>query len=53
MGRSAARRDIPRKLAGAAFVHDMELPGMLHARVVRPRAFGAALEALDEAAHHC
>jgi CO/xanthine dehydrogenase Mo-binding subunit len=50
VGQSTARRDIPRKLAGAAFVHDMELPGMLHARVVRPRAFGARLEALDESA---
>lgn len=50
VGRAAARRDIPAKLAGGAFVHDLELPGMLHARVVRPPAFGAALEALDEAA---
>ena len=48
VGRRAARRDIPRKLAGAAFVHDMELPGMLYARMVRPLAFGAVLEALDE-----
>jgi len=48
VGRQAARRDIPRKLAGAAFVHDMELPGMLYARMVRPPAFGAVLEALDE-----
>ena len=50
VGRSAARRDIPAKLSGAAFVHDLELPGMLHARVVRPPAFGAVLESLDEAA---
>ncbi len=50
VGRSAVRRDIPAKLAGAAFVHDLELPGMLHARVVRPPAFGAALESLDEVA---
>jgi len=50
IGRSAPRRDIPRKLAGAAFVHDMVLPGMLYARTVRPPAFGAVLESLDEAA---
>ena len=50
VGRSSARRDIPAKITGAAFVHDMELPGMLHARVVRPRAFGAVLESADEAA---
>jgi CO/xanthine dehydrogenase Mo-binding subunit len=49
VGRSAARRDIPAKLAGAAFVHDLELPGMLHARVARPPALGAALESFDAA----
>jgi CO/xanthine dehydrogenase Mo-binding subunit len=48
-GRSAPRRDIPRKLSGAAYVHDMELPGMVHARVLRPPAYGQRLAALDEA----
>jgi len=50
VGTSAPRRDIPAKLAGAAFVHDLELPGMLHARVLRPPAYGARLASLDEAA---
>jgi nicotinate dehydrogenase subunit B len=50
VGTDAPRRDIPAKLAGAAFVHDMELPGMLHARVLRPPAYGARLVSLDEAA---
>jgi CO/xanthine dehydrogenase Mo-binding subunit len=50
VGRSVARRDIPAKIAGEAYVHDLELPGMLHARVVRPPALGAALESIDEAA---
>jgi nicotinate dehydrogenase subunit B len=50
VGTRAPRRDIPAKLTGAAFVHDMTLPGMLHARVVRPPAYGARLVALDEAA---
>ncbi len=38
------------KLAGgtARFVHDMVLPGMLHARPVRPPHYHATLTALDE-----
>jgi len=32
------------------FVHDMTLPGILHARVVRPPHYHARLEALDAAA---
>jgi nicotinate dehydrogenase subunit B len=31
------------------FVHDMTLPGMLHARVVRPPHYSATLSALDDA----
>jgi nicotinate dehydrogenase subunit B len=50
VGKSAARRDIRAKLSGAAFVHDMELPGMVYGRVLRPPAQGAKLKALDEAA---
>lgn len=43
-GTSAARLDLPDKVFGAArFVHDLRLPGMLHARVVRPPARGARL----------
>ena len=48
-GTSAARIDLPDKVFGAArFVHDLRLPGMLHARVVRPLARGARLVALRE-----
>jgi CO/xanthine dehydrogenase Mo-binding subunit len=37
VGTSAPRRDLPAKFAGrASFIQDMTLPGMLHARVVRP-----------------
>jgi CO/xanthine dehydrogenase Mo-binding subunit len=37
VGTSAPRRDLPAKIAGrASFIQDMTLPGMLHARVVRP-----------------
>lgn len=50
VGSSAPRRDIPAKVSGAAYVHDMTLPGMVHARVVRPPRYGAKLVALDEAA---
>src|SRR5690242_7361457 len=51
VGRSTARVDLPGKMFGAAaFVHDMALDGMAHARVVRQPNRGAALEALDEAA---
>jgi CO/xanthine dehydrogenase Mo-binding subunit len=51
VGRNAARIDLPGKLFGAAaFVHDMTLDGMAHARVVRQPNRGAALGAVDEAA---
>ena len=37
VGRSAPRVDLPAKIAGKpAYVHDMTLPGMLYARIVRP-----------------
>ncbi|MDN3566645.1 molybdopterin-dependent oxidoreductase [Paeniroseomonas aquatica] len=48
-GTSVPRIDLPDKVFGAArYVHDLRLPGMLHARVVRPPARGAALAALRE-----
>jgi nicotinate dehydrogenase subunit B len=49
-GRSLARRDIVPKLSGAAFVHDIELPGMLHARVVRGPDHGAHIESWNREA---
>ncbi|MFL6573930.1 MAG: molybdopterin cofactor-binding domain-containing protein [Burkholderiales bacterium] len=37
VGKSAPRIDLPAKVAGKpAYVHDMTLPGMLFARIVRP-----------------
>lgn len=37
VGRSAPRVDIPAKATGElTFVHDVRVPGMLHARVIRP-----------------
>ncbi len=44
MARPIARVDIPAKVTGgAAYVQDIRLPGMLHARVVRPPSYGAHL----------
>jgi CO/xanthine dehydrogenase Mo-binding subunit len=51
VGKSIARRDIPKKFTGgAAYVQDVRLPGMLFGRVVRPPSPGAQLLAADEAA---
>jgi CO/xanthine dehydrogenase Mo-binding subunit len=48
-GTPAARIDLPDKVFGAPrFVHDLRLPGMLHARVVRPPARRARLLALAD-----
>lgn len=50
-GTSVARLDLPDKVFGAPrFVHDLRLPGMLHARVVRPPARRARLTGLREGA---
>lgn len=50
-GTSAARLDLPDKLFGIPrYVHDMRLPGMLHARMVRPPSRGARLAALKDGA---
>jgi CO/xanthine dehydrogenase Mo-binding subunit len=51
IGQSSARLDLPAKIFGEAiFIHDMQLPGMVHARVVRQPNRGAAIAAVDEAA---
>lgn len=48
VGRKLPRLDLPDKVAGAGvYVHDLELPGMLHGRVVRPTSYGALLKAVD------
>jgi nicotinate dehydrogenase subunit B len=48
MGKSIARVDIPAKVTGgASYVHDLRLPEMVHARVVRPPQPGAKLTSLD------
>ena len=50
MGRAMQRVDIPPKVTGgASYVHDLRLPGMVHARVVRPPSYGARLATLATA----
>jgi len=56
VGQPVARLDIPAKVTGGLiYVHDMRVPGMLHARMVRPThagrdsgsLVGASFESLD------
>ena len=50
VGQSIPRIDIPGKLFGReSFIQDLRLPGMMHARVVRPPAYRAQLLGFDEA----
>jgi nicotinate dehydrogenase subunit B len=49
VGQSLARVDIPPKVHGRFhYVTDVRVPGMLHARVVRPPGVGANLVRIDE-----
>jgi nicotinate dehydrogenase subunit B len=48
VGQPVPRVDIPAKVTGgAAYVQDMRLPGMVHARIVRPPSYGAELTGCD------
>ncbi len=44
------RVDLPAKVSGAAFIHDIVPDGVVHARVLRQPWRGARLDALDEQA---
>jgi nicotinate dehydrogenase subunit B len=51
MGQPVQRVDIPAKVTGgAAYVQDMRLSGMVHARIVRPPSYGAQLTDCDTSA---
>jgi CO/xanthine dehydrogenase Mo-binding subunit len=50
VGKSVPRLDLPAKVAGAAFIHDMAPQAVMHARVLRRPWRGAKLVALDETA---
>lgn len=54
IGSDIPRSDIPRKVfAARPFIHDIELPDLLHARVLRPEiAHAARLEQLDVTSLH-
>ena len=49
VGRPVRRVELPAKVTGShVYVHNVRLPGMLHGRVVRPPAVGAAVVSVDE-----
>jgi len=49
VGQPAERLDVLAKVTGTAcFVQDLDLPGILHGRVVRPPSYNARLVAVDE-----
>lgn len=50
MGKSLPRVDIPGKVTGGvAYVQDLRLEGMVHARIVRPPSYRASLVNVDSA----
>src|SRR5258708_3014193 len=50
IGQSFPRRDLPRKVFGTLeMVNDVRLPGMLHARMIRPTVAGAVPVKVDDA----
>lgn len=51
VGQSIARVDIPDKLNGKfLYMQDFKLPGMLHARMIRPMGLGGKLLSVDDIA---
>jgi len=49
VGKPMLRPDLPAKTSAKhPYVHDVKVPGMLHARVVRPPSVGATLMSVDE-----
>ena len=49
VGKSLSRVDLPLKITGrSAFIQDVRLPGMLHARIVRPPSVNAKFISMDE-----
>jgi nicotinate dehydrogenase subunit B len=48
IGRNVPREDIPDKVTGRfTYMQDVRVPGMLHARTIRPPAIGAELLSVD------
>ena len=51
IGKSIPRVDIPGKVTGEfTYIHDVRLPEMLHARVIRPDHYGARVVSVDDSA---
>ncbi|MGB9364961.1 MAG: molybdopterin cofactor-binding domain-containing protein [Xanthobacteraceae bacterium] len=51
IGKSIRRVDIPAKVTGEfTYIHDVRVPGMLHARVIRPDDNGARIASVDDSA---
>ena len=49
VGKPILRPDVPAKTTGRfTYVQDFSVPGMLHARVIRPKSYGSTLMAVDE-----
>jgi nicotinate dehydrogenase subunit B len=49
VGKPLARPDVPAKCTGSfTYMQDFSLPGMVHARVIRPPAIGAKLVSVDD-----
>ena len=50
VGQSVPRSDLPKKVYGSyTYLQNLRVPGMLHARVIRPNPIGATLASVDEA----
>jgi CO/xanthine dehydrogenase Mo-binding subunit len=50
VGKPVPRLDLPAKIFGTfRFVHDVKVPGMLHARVVHPAGIRSTLQSFDDA----
>ena len=52
VGTSLPRRDLPHKLRGSGFIHDMDQQGLLHARILRQPGYGARLSDLRTIGDH-
>src|SRR4051794_25895238 len=51
IGQSMPRVDIPGKVTGGvSYVQDLRLPGMVHARIVRPPSYDARVQSVDPSA---
>jgi CO/xanthine dehydrogenase Mo-binding subunit len=51
VGKAVPREDINRIATGQpVYVHDLDFPGMLHARIVHPPTYGATLQSIDKQA---